>query len=265
VTDTDTDGFPDLMEMNGILLHDGTTFPACNSGLARHECVDYLTPDVFLVVARSPDCDPDDPNPADSRCIPSSPGVTDFISAPTNPDGPGGLGIAVHEIDSSQVSNDPSDERRVSPEVPEAGPHLTSTQKAVRITEDRNPLADVLGRCPERNTPNGDADCTIFTQKIHDYVLQVCEGSKSCKLATDDTAVADEVIRIYVKHTLNHEVAHSLLLSSICTRRYCDHEKAGAGVIMEESSKYTDKGGNVTWYISTGFGGQSQDDAALTP
>jgi hypothetical protein len=251
--DTDADGFPDAMELTGIPLHDGTTFPSCDGLLLRHQCVDPLSPDLFLVIERfDPGCDP----AADPRCIPSSPGATDFISAPTNPDAPGGLGIAVHELLPSQVSTDPAEERRVSPDP-------ASTQKAVKITEDRNPAADVLGRCPERATPNGDADCTVFTEKIHDYVMQVCAGSKSCKLATDDATVADDVIRTYVKHTLNHEISHGLLLSPICTRRYCDHEKAGAGVIMEESSKYTNKGGNVTWYISTQFGGPSQNDAAL--
>ncbi|UCE87002.1 MAG: hypothetical protein JSU66_04515, partial [Deltaproteobacteria bacterium] len=250
--DTDGDGFPDSVEATGFQLFgdpDPTTgfVESCDGTQPRHTCVDPLTPDLFLIVVREVEpCDP----ALDPRCIPSGPEATDAISSPTNPEGPGGLGIAVHEIEATQAASN----RTVT---------ALADQKAVMIIEDRDPRADKLGNCPLRATPNDAEPCFVFTQKIHDYVMEVCAGARSCRLATDDTSVAADVIRTYVEHTFNHEVGHSVLLSSICTRRYCDHEKAGSGVLMEEASQYTNKGGNVTWYISTQFGGQSQNDAAL--
>ena len=138
------------------------------------------------------------------------------------------------------------------------------TQKAVQITDDREPRADKLGNCPSHGTPNGEATCKVFTQKIFNFVTEVCTGSSQCNASTGEVGV-DAIVARYVKHTLNHEIAHNLALSQKWTSRFGGyHEKAGSNVLMEQSSKYTNKGGRVTWYISTDFGMPSQEAAALT-
>ncbi len=244
--DADADGFPDALEATGLPLHDGSVYPACASDttLARSECVAPGSPDLFLIIDRAdPACDP----LVDARCIPPLPEATEYLS---NPRDAGGLGIAVHEIGETQAGPD----RAVSP---------ASVQKAVRITEDRNPASDKLGNCPSHGTPNGEANCKVFTQKIFDYVSEVCAGASTCDASTGESGV-DDIVRRYVKHTLNHEIAHNFLLTNIWNKRFGGwHEKAGSFVIMEQSSKYTNKGGRVTWYISTEFGIPSQEGFIL--
>jgi hypothetical protein len=233
--DRDLDGFCDAQEAAGIVLFDGSrTAPTNPSG-----------PDLFVVIVRlNPSCNPT----TDPTCIPGNGAALDLISAPKTS---GGLGIAVHEIAPGQIGPN----REVSRD---------SAQKAVRITESALLKTEDLGSC-NWGTPNGFDDCVIFTQRILSYVSGVCAGKSSCRLSTGEEGIA-AVVRRYVKHTLNHEIGHSLQLTALYSSRLGgNHQKVGAGVLMEKSSVYTDKGGRVTWYIATAFGGADQDSAVLKP
>jgi hypothetical protein len=231
--DRDLDGFCDAQETAGIVLFDGRRIAPTNPG----------APDLFVAIVRlNPACSPT----ADPTCIPGDGAALDLISAPK---ASGGLGIAVHEIAAAQIGPN----REVSPD---------SAQKAVRVTESAILKTEDLGSC-NWGTPNGFDDCVIYTQRILSYVSGVCAGKSSCRLSTGEEGIA-AVVRRYVKHTLNHEIGHSLQLTALYSSRLGgNHQKVGAGVLMEKSSVYTDKGGRVTWYIATAFGGADQGDAVL--
>jgi hypothetical protein len=230
--DTDLDGFCNAQETAGIALFGGGVV-VTNPNVR----------DLFVIIVR---LDPSCSAATDPTCIPRDASATDLISAPPSS---GGLGIAVHEISAAQAASD----RRVSPD---------STQKAVRITESALTSSSSFGDC-NWGTPNGFDECVIYPRTISSYVSRVCAGKSSCRLSTGEEGIP-AVVRRYVKHTLNHEIGHSLQLTALYTVRFNgNHQKVGAGVVMEQSSVYTDKGGRVTWYIATAFGGADQSSPVL--
>src|SRR5215475_11766676 len=51
LTDSDNDGFTDAQECSGITTIGGATFPRCVAGLARDQCVDPDSKDLFVIFA----------------------------------------------------------------------------------------------------------------------------------------------------------------------------------------------------------------------
>jgi hypothetical protein len=172
--------------------------------------------------------------PANPSNFPPNP--LEFVS---NPVAAGGLGVVTHEIPLVHP------ERLVSPD---------SQQKAVRITEDLHPEGIILGYA-NQGTPNGLDEAIIYTEHIESHVRTVCEqeGSDSC---TDVSGAVgpDEIIALYIKHTIAHEIGHMTMLAVEYNRRFGGyHYKAGSEVVLEQAVKYTAKKDKVTFYISTHY------------
>jgi hypothetical protein len=232
--DYDKDGFTDFQECNGITLYDGTQFPGSNNGGPdRSLRLGPADPDLFVILVLA--------NPSN---IPPDP--LEFVS---NPVGAGGLGIVTHEIPLVHP------ERFVSPDSP---------QKAVRITENLHPEGIILGYA-NQGTPNGLDEAIIYTEHIKNHVKTVCEqeGSDSC---TDVSGAVgpDQIISLYIKHTIAHEIGHMTNLAVEYNRRFGGyHYKAGSEVVLEQAVKYTAKKDKVTFYISTHYAEPSQQGVQL--
>jgi hypothetical protein len=192
-------------------------------------------PDLFVILVYATDLGLPDTN------IPPNPleFVSDSIAA-------GGLGVVTHLIPSGEANPD----RFVSPDSP---------QKAVRITEDLHPEGVILGYA-NQGTPNGLDDAIIYTEHIKDHVITTCaEGYVYCIDPASSASGPDEIIPVYIKHTIAHEIGHMTMLAVDYNRRFGGyHYKAGSEVVLEQAVKYTSKKGKVTFYISTEYAEPSQ-------
>ena len=237
--DLDCDGFLNTEEDGGIelppglTLLDGTTtflpnFDDALPGTPREECVHQDTPDLFVILA-----------PETLIHIPADP--LEFVSEPQVNDG---LGITVHLLKSSVTNR-----------------NITSSQKAAKITEDLDPVGNVLGFA-NQGTPNQIDLAVIYTQRIINHVNSVCAGASQCK---DDTgATGDDLHYKYIKHTLAHEFGHLLDLASKYDKKFGGHHyRTGTGVFMDQSVKYTKKGDKVIFYIGTTYTSDDQSKYKL--
>jgi hypothetical protein len=236
--DYDNDGFTDYQECNGITLYNGTPFPGFSSGELRANRLGPADQDLFVILISATDVGlfysnfPSDPLLYVSRSVPE-----------------GGLGITTHLIPFSEANPD----RFVSPDSP---------QKAVRITEDLNADGIVLG-VANQGTPNGLDEASIFTERIKNHVQSTCaEADEPLSDNCTDSATGfsgQELIDLYIRHTIAHEIGHMTMLAVEYNRRFGGyHYKAGSEVILEQAVKYTSKKGKVTFYISTQYAEPSQ-------
>jgi len=237
--DTDGDGFTDAQECFGIQLAGiapGATAPrrietCVNSNLPREACLDPNTKDLFVVYA---------PVLIGQSLLQSMGVLTPF--APTtayentyrgfNP-----LGVTVHQLAITETATD----RSVVANWP---------QKAVRIVEDLDATDITLGYC-EWGTPNGDDGCTVWTQRILNYINSSCAGSVIVTPSGVATTVPD-VFRAYVTWVVLHETGHaSGGLSAKYTSRYGGYHYApGTGTMMEQAAVVTTKSGRCKFSIS---------------
>ncbi len=120
---------------------------------------------------------------------------------------------------------------------------------------------DVLGFA-NYGTPNGLDYSTIYTQRIINFIDDVCASASQCQ---DSTGVErPELYAKYINHTIAHEAGHLMQLTSSYNSRFGGyHYKSGTGVILDQSIKYTNKGGKVTWYIGTGYTSADRADVTL--
>ena len=233
-TDSDRDGFTDYQECNGIDLDLGTAparhFPTCvGTTLSRDQCLDPNTKDLFVILA-----------PAAPSLVPS-----DLLKSVSNPQSGGGLGIATHELRPDEADQTGSKRRVTS----------ASPQLAVRCTEDLNPTGNILGIS---NYGMALDACVVFTQRITNFV-------KSVYASVGQTPPAG-LIDDYIRHTFAHEIGHTVSLTTTYDSRFGGyHYKSGTIVVMEQAVKYTVKGGNVTFYVSTNFATQDPSAAKLLP
>lgn len=243
-TDSDLDGFTDYQECNGITLGDNTLFPGKNSGLARANRLDPDTEDLFVILVPA----------APTSYFPTNP--LQYVS---NPMSQGGLGITVHQISQTQV-------------VAGTDRNVTSTQKAVRVTESLDVTSpNVLG-FSNTGTPDGLDLATVYTQRIINFIKSVCGSSYGTSNCADSTGVYDNnstgnlaLTQKYITHTINHEVGHMLgPLAPVYNANYGGyHYKSGTNVIMDQSVYYTSKGGKVTFYSGTSYTSADQAKVKL--
>jgi hypothetical protein len=231
--DFDNDGFTDAQECNGISLDQGAAavvlFPSCvGTALPRSQCLDPNTRDLFVILVSA----------TPVSLIPADP-----LGLISKPQAQGGLGIATHTISLDQAGAD----RTVS---------SASPQKAVRITESLNTTSgDILGFC-NQGTPNDLDGCTVFTQRIINFV-------NSVYASVGQTPPAG-LVDTYIRHTIAHENGHSVAVAVDYNSRFGgNHQKSGSGVVMEQSVSYSVKGGNVTFNISIDFADPDKTGAKL--
>jgi hypothetical protein len=221
--DSDADGFTDYQECAGISLADGTPFPSCVPTLptgGRSACLHPDSKDLFVILA-----------PATGSLLPAN-------YAPFNGptyygvtfQGLSALGLTVHQISPAQANPDRS----------VAG---GSPQKAVKVTESLDGSGTILGYC-QWGTPMGLDGCTVYTQRIRNFISSTC-GSSPIVNAGGATTTLDDAALAYATHTVLHETGHtSGGMTSAYNSSYGGyHYKAGSGTRMEQYVTYTTKGG----------------------
>jgi hypothetical protein len=231
--DTDGDGIMDWDECTGISVS-GQTLK-----------IDPRTRDLFYLVVTPGSWFPTS-NPLQYISNP----LLDANSKPY------GLGIPVHPITSSQIKS--KSDRVVN--------FPNSNQKAVKVTDSPDMTGDLnLLGFSNTGTPNGLDLSTIYTQRIAHFIQTVCGdlyGGPNCKASTGE--IGDDLVRKYVLHTVDHEVAHTmgpLAPSYSSTYGYHYAPSSTNPSIMDQSVYYTNKSGIVTFYLGTTF--TSADQAGV--
>lgn len=141
---------------------------------------------------------------------------------------------------------------------------VTPTQKAVRVSENLEPLldtesgtsADILGFAPQ-GIPNGLDSATVWTEKIKGFVTNTCSG-KICKEYYSGTTIVNDIIKRYIQNTTAHEIGHTTNLRGTKDRTVGYHypvSTKGAGLIMEQYVYYKETTSNntMTFYISGNY------------
>ncbi len=230
--DTDGDGIMDYDECKGISINNTTvTF-------------NPTTQDLFYLVATPGQWFPTN-NPLQ------------YISSPVldSNRNPYGLGMVVHQITPSQIKR--KTDRIIN--------FPNSNQKAVQVTDNTAMTGDLnLLGFSNTGTPNGLDLSTIYTSHIVNFISSVCGslyGTPNCVASTGETG--DDLVRKYVLHTVNHEVAHTMgpLVSTYSpTYGYHYAPSSTAPSIMDQSvcsktllDPITNLVTKVTFYIGTTF------------
>jgi hypothetical protein len=245
-TDSDLDGLFDYEECYGIPLG-GVIFPGKISNIAtRADRLDPDSEDLFVVL------------------VPRTGGYFQLLTNPlqyvSDPISAGGLQVAVHVINQSQVLS--GTDRNV-----------TASQKAVRVTESLDTSTPNLLGFSNTGIPNGLDLATIYTLRINNFIKSACGASYSTSKCADSTGVYDTVgangnlalTKKYILHTIAHEVAHMLgpLAPAYNAKFGGYHYKSGTNVIMDQSVYYTSKSGTVTFYSGTKYTAADQNAVAL--
>jgi hypothetical protein len=235
MTDTDKDGFTDYDECYGV------TYAGSGSILGSQNCTYSDTtkclnpdkPDLFVI------------------WVPAAGGYFDtlytmnpleFIS--------GGLGIVTHILAPNQAGAD----RTVcqSCAIPT---DQSIRQKAVRVTEDLDvSTLDVFGQSNDGGTPNDLDAGRVFTKRIHDY-LYILDGNNE---------PPPDVVYRYMKHTIAHEIGHSIKLRAKYTRNYGGyHYKSGTGWVMDQAISCPRNGTSVDLNIGTQFAPEDRTGTSM--
>jgi len=229
--DYDNDGFTNEQECNGIAFSGNQAhFPGFieSAGLNRTRYLDPSGKDLFFILVR-----------ANPTLIPAESPAMIYSN---------GLPVTVHEITSSTStsSGDANADRFV-----------TSTQKAVMITEDLNTPGTIFGSA-QQGTPNGFDGARVFTQRIKDFVIGRCVTGFYCNANPDSSGTPsvtgiDPVTNLYIINVISHEMGHVSSLTPLQDRRFEWHYAPGSGTVMEQSARYTKSNSTktVTFYLST--------------
>jgi hypothetical protein len=217
--DTDCDGFPDSLESSGFI----TPMSSRTAYTVYPNVVDLFV----IVVSLSR-----------NSSIPANP-----FDLYTQPQADGGMGINIIEIDES-----------------EAGPdrEITSDQKAAKITESDSSSIGFLGWCPQ-GTVNDDDDCVVYPQRVINEIESICGarfGTNDC--VGPNGEFGDELVDLYIKWVMKHELGHATTLSARFSRKIGNHYSTGSGNVMDQGVSYTDKRGKVTFQIPQAFSTESQ-------
>ncbi len=246
-SDVDSDGFTDLQECGGIALRDGTVVPVC-TGAHTAACVDPNTKDLFVIFAPA----------ATGSLLPG--GFNPFVPATVYGvtfNGLARLGVTVHQITPAQAAAD----RTVTP---------VSPQKAVQLAESRDTSGSILGFC-QWGTPNGLDGCTVYSQRILNFVTTTCAGLAVLTAGGSPSSAGDAALA-YAIHVSLHETGHTTggmtltYNSSYGGNHYQAASSAGTGgkgTRMEQYVTYSTKGGNCKLFVPTDFDG-SLDPPTVT-
>lgn len=244
--DADNDGFTDFQECGGITLANKTPFPSCVASTGnptppsdRRLCLHPDTKDLFAIYA-----------PAAASLLPAGykpfdPGIVYGVTFT----GFEQLFVTVHQITPAQAFPDRS--------VTSASP-----QKAVKVAESLDTSGTILGYC-QWGTPLGLDGCTIYTQRILNFVSSTC-GTLPVVTGGGAASTLDQVFLAYAKHAFLHEVGHSTggLAATYNSSYGGYHYKCGAGSRMEQCVTYSTKGGKCSFKIAPGWN-TSLDPAAV--
>lgn len=252
--DSDNDGFTDFQECNGITLADGVTFvPTCPSPLGRSVCLDPNSKDLFVIYAPA----------ASGSLLPS--GFKPFVDPSplvygVTFRGLTALGITVHQIVPGQAATD----RTVMHPLLNTS---VSTQKAVSVAESLDTNGTFLGYC-QWGTPNGLDGCTVFTQRIKNFIASTCGANAIVTSGAGSPSDSNQVFLAYATHTFLHETGHTTggMTAAYNSSWGGNHYAAatspgsnGAGTRMEQYVTYSTKGGKCKFNIPTDW------DASLDP
>jgi hypothetical protein len=234
-TDTDGDGFTDYDECRGITFAGGGTFPGKNSGLSREQRLDPDTKDLFVIVVRK----------TPSLMPPKTGNQTYWFEYIIHPVGQSagqfGLGLAVHEITTTQAPN-----RTVGNTACQTPTGQNVRQKAVRVSESLDQTADnILGYTSGCGNPNGPDLTTIYTKKIQNLLSSIGQLGQ---------------LDLYIKHTIAHEIGHTVgPLAPVNIPEYgpYHYQSADNDLIMDQSVYQV---GNQV-YIGTSY--TSADQAGI--
>lgn len=248
--DTDGDGFTDFDECNGFEYPERAAIPfpgyyafLNDPSMPRSAYLDPSIPDLFFILIRDPV----------NSLIPADP--LEYVSH---------LGIALHEVDPETVAV------RAMAESNTTYPDGTyKWQNAVRIAENLSisgcPSDDELGEA-YWGTPNGWDEAAVYTERIRCHVTDVCGGGP-CRDASGIEGTPPEYTELVdysIKHTIAHELGHMVKLAADDNRRFGGHHyKGGTYVLLEQFVSYTDRKGEVTFYISTQYADRDLTDRQL--
>jgi hypothetical protein len=142
-------------------------------------------------------------------------------------------------------------------------------QKAVKIYEHRTYYGDcyvILGETKGQGPPNNDlGPVHVYTDRIKCFVetKNLCGSVNECVDNFGETT-ANAINRNLNLNTVAHEGGHRYKLNTVFNPRYGGwHDKEGAGVLMEQSSKVTSRKNKVTFYISDKFSDPADIDGTV--
>lgn len=259
--DRDNDGFTDYDECKGITYAGtaGGTLPGSSSSkTARANRLDPGTRDLFAVL------------------VPAASGgyfglLTNPLEYIYNTRLTGGLEIYVHQIAYTKVASDRTVCKTVTGSYPCAIPTgQTVRQKAVQVTESVDPgsgtTALILGSSPSMHgTPNDTDLATVYTVRIKNHLQTVCGcsgnmGQNWCTTCCDQTQTCGQnLFYKYVKHTIAHEIAHQIVLTTGYDAKLGWHYPEDSRVELDVQVHHD---GN-TFYVGTTFTAADQDGYRL--
>jgi hypothetical protein len=253
--DCDGDGFSDYDECQPyIVFPDGTTQ---FTGLNPNE------PDLFVVLTQ----DANGPGPS---LIPADlAGRQALLESFSKAEAVGGLGIRTHVVDPA-VFGVPltQSDRRVCPDYCQ---HSSSrAQKAVWIGESLEVYTGHPGCPPPDEMPSGVANIgtpndpfaggTVYTRRIKWRI--------DCAYASKGLPTPPGLVDEHIKHTFSHELGHNVYLRYLIQtnrrdKRIIDsigyHYDPKDVLVMSQSTYYTSKGNNVTFYIGENYDADGVD------
>jgi hypothetical protein len=235
--DFDSDGILNGEECTSITLFDGTTsVPSC-PGASSAGCLDPNKKDVFVIL-----------NSLSSSLIPADPFALVTESAT-------GLDIVVHEITYYQAN--PTDRTILVRDGMNA-------VRAAQITENHTPATATDTKIGTAQQGMLIDRATVFTQRIVDKVHAACSGSPCKDVSGIGEFDIQDLIDLYMRHTIAHELGHILGVAPEPNKRFDGHHwKAGSGFVMDQSIVYTSRKGTVTFYITTPYKAESQSSIAV--
>jgi hypothetical protein len=249
VADSDSDGFPDSVESGtntftfyggGIKWSNCSLVPA----IPREGCVDPKKKDIFVAFPNASAFMP----PKGTRLA-----IFNKITSGDN--------TWAHDIPATYVNT--SSKQVLS--------GLTSTQKAVFVSDNTvNDQSDILG-ITKVGTPNTTGGCTIYTQRIVWFLDTTCAGKRCVDNTTQaEYGSADNTFRnLFVGQVVAHELGHAVNLVTPADNVIGPHYPAENKVVM---SQYVYKeypngtgGTDVKFYIPQAWTSNDRNLMKLKP
>jgi hypothetical protein len=242
--DCDRDGLTDEEECSlglQVALGAGIDFLSCRDPAAvQPDCVDPAVADQFVLFEKA------SPSVYDELGISNE----DAFSPITQASG-GGLALRIHVLDAATT---------VLPSSPQANA-ITPRQAALHVLEVRTPASAFcpvtanLGAINGVTSTNNAAVAQVFSQRIVDLVDCVYDSVDPSIPQADRQA--DKVAM--VQHTTTHESIHPARGAPEDVERFGGHHyRTKTGCVMDQSTTYSTKRGQVTFDVPLEFCGPTQ-------